>query len=112
MVAVLSLVQHYQGGYHSLVYRTGRYKENNMKLYRITNQEGLFIRDDFTFDEETEIGLDVEASQGLYQPKWDFELEQWVEGSSEIPQPQPSEPSLEERLRALEELELERMFEL
>ena len=44
-------------------------------MKRIVNKQGLFIRDDFTFDEETEIGLDVEASQGLYQPKWNFELE-------------------------------------
>ena len=46
-----------------------------MKLLRIINKQGEFIRDDFTFDELTEIGLDVEASQGLYQPKWNFELE-------------------------------------
>ena len=37
-------------------------------MKRIIDKETkLFIRDDFTFDEETEIGLDVEASQGLYQ---------------------------------------------
>ena len=47
-------------------------------LLRIIDKEtGLFLRDDFTFDEETEIGLDVEPSQGLIQPKWDGE--KWVE---------------------------------
>ena len=50
-------------------------------MKRIINKDtGLFIRDDFTFDEETEIGLDVEPSQGLYKPKWDFENETWIEG--------------------------------
>ena len=78
----------------------------------IDKQTGLFIRDGFTWDEETEIGLDVEASQGFYHPKWDFELETWIEGATEIPPQQPQEPTLEERLQALERLELERMFEL
>ena len=81
-------------------------------MKRIINKQGYFIRDDFTFDEENEIGLDVEASQGLYLPKWDFELETWIEGAAEIPTPTPPEPTLEERLQALEQLELERMFEL
>ena len=54
-----------------------------MKLLRIINKDGLFIRDDFTFDEETEIGLEVEASQGLYLPKWNFELEQWEESAEQ-----------------------------
>ena len=35
-----------------------------MKLYRVIDRyTGLFKRDDFIFIEETEIGLDVEASQ-------------------------------------------------
>ena len=76
----------------------------------IDKQTWLFIRDDFYFDEGTEIGLDVEASQGLYQPKWDGE--KWVEGATEIPPPTPQAPTVEERLQALEQLELERMFEL
>ena len=54
-----------------------------MKLLRIINKQGLFIRDDFSFDELTEIGLDVEASQGLYQPKWNFELEIWQESATQ-----------------------------
>ena len=52
-----------------------------MKLYRIIDKQGYFIRDDFTFDEEQEIGLDVEPSQGLYQPKWDGE--KWIEGATQ-----------------------------
>ena len=47
----------------------------------IDKQTNIFIRDDFTFDEETEIGLEVEASQGLYLPKWNGE--QWVEGATQ-----------------------------
>ena len=78
----------------------------------IDKQTGLFIRDDFAFNEETEIGLEVEASQGFYHPKWDFELEAWIEGATEIPPQQPQEPTLEERVQALEQLELERMFGL
>ena len=82
-----------------------------MKLLRVIDkQTGLFKRDDFFFIEETEIGLDVEASQGLYQPKWDGE--KWIEGATEIPPQQPQTPTLEERLQALEQLELERMFGL
>lgn len=52
-----------------------------MKLYRIINKEGLFLRDDFTFNEETEIGLEVEPSQGLYSPKWNGES--WEEGATQ-----------------------------
>lgn len=48
-----------------------------MILLRIIDKEtGLFLRDDFTFDEETEIGLVVEPSQGLNAPKWDGE--KWI----------------------------------
>ena len=48
-------------------------------MKRIIDKEtNLFLRDDFTFDEETEIGLDAEPSQGFYHPKWDGS--QWIEG--------------------------------
>ena len=47
-------------------------------MLRIINkQTGVFLRDDFTFDENTEIGLNVEPAQGFYLPKWDGE--KWVE---------------------------------
>ena len=43
-------------------------------MLRIINkQTGVFLRDDFTFDENTEIGLKVQPAQGFYQPKWDGE---------------------------------------
>ena len=48
-------------------------------MLRIINkQTGMFLRDDFTFNEEMEIGLDVTPAQGFYLPKWDGE--QWIEG--------------------------------
>ena len=71
-------------------------------ILRIIDKETLlFIRDDFTFDEETEIGLNVEQAQGFYHPKWNGK--KWVEGLSEkeineLKKPQPIEPTLEERL--------------
>ena len=43
----------------------------------INKQTGVFLRDDFTFDENTEIGLNVEPAQGFYLPKWDSV--KWVE---------------------------------
>ena len=69
-----------------------------MKILRIIDKETkIFLRDDFTFDKETEIGLDVEPSQGLILPKWhefeiavdedetelqhDGRLGEWVEGA-------------------------------
>lgn len=62
-----------------------------MKLYRVTDLKGNFLRDDFTFDEETEIGLEVAPAQGFYQPKWNGEA--WEEGATEIPEPTPPEPT-------------------
>lgn len=41
-----------------------------MILRIIDKNTKLFKRDDFTFDSETEIGLNVEPSQGLNNPKW------------------------------------------
>ena len=69
-------------------------------MLRIIEKEtNLFIRDDFTYDEETEIGLEVEPSQGLYIPKWDGE--KWVE-TGKAPEPTPQEPTEKERLDNLE----------
>lgn len=67
----------------------------------IHKQTGYFIRDDFKYDEETEIALDVEPSQGFYHPRWDGV--KWVEGATVIPQPQPQKLSLEDRVVTLEE---------
>ena len=61
-----------------------------MILRIIDKQTNIFIRDDFTWDEETEIGLDVEADNDtkFHLRKWDFETQKWVEGANEIPPPQ------------------------
>ena len=57
-----------------------------MILRIIDKDTQLFKRDDFTFDEATELGLDVEASQGLLTtPLWlcetidEVEVCEWVE---------------------------------
>lgn len=74
----------------------------------VDKQTNLFLRDDFTFDEETEIALEVEPAQGLYRPKWNGET--WVEDMTpeEIDslkaQVEPQEPTEAERLEALEML--------
>ena len=92
-----------------------------MLLRIIDKQTNFFIRDDFTFDEETEIGLDTEPAQGLFKPKWSGEITEdeegnitvgegeWVEGATqeeidELTKPQPQEPTLEERLEQTEQL--------
>ena len=85
-------------------------------LKRIINKETkLFIRDDFYFDEETEMAIDVEmqhppikAKSGVC-PMWNGE--RWVQNvEPPEPEPQPQEPSVEERLQALEAMELERIL--
>lgn len=80
-----------------------------MILYRVIDKETkLFVRDDFEFNPETEIGVDVSPAQGFYRPKWDGET--WVEGmtAEEIEalkaQAEPQEPTESERLEALEML--------
>lgn len=78
-------------------------------MYRVIDKEtNIFLRDDFTYNEETEIGLDVEPSQGLYQPKWTGT--EWVESIDVIPTPPPTEPTLEERVEAMEMMEIERLL--
>ena len=93
-----------------------------MKLLRIIDKKTyFFIRDDFTHDTETEIGLDVKPAQGFLKPKWSGEITEdeegnitvgegeWVEGATqeeidELTKPQPQEPTIEERLSQTEEL--------
>ncbi|MEM5567677.1 hypothetical protein AAF695_02765 [Aerococcus viridans] len=67
----------------------------------IDKKTKLFIRDDFTYDEDVEIGLDVEPAKGLYAPKWDGE--KWIE-TGQAPEPVPHELTVEERLEQTEEL--------
>ena len=84
-------------------------------IVRVIDKEtGLFLRDDFHFNPETEIALTAPPSQGLYQPKWNGES--WEEGATQEyidslkTQAEPQEPSLEERIQALEVMELERIL--
>ena len=72
-------------------------------MYRIIDKETkMFLRDDFTFNKETEIGLEVKPAQRLYQPKWNGT--EWVEGltQEEIDlgksQIEPREPTLEDKV--------------
>lgn len=79
-------------------------------MKRIIGKETkIFLRDDFIFDEETEIGLDVEPAQGLYQPRWNGEA--WEESASheyiDSLKSQPQEPTETERIEALEQALLE-----
>lgn len=73
-----------------------------MILRIIDKQTQLFLRDDFTFNEETEIGLEGEPSQGLYVPKWNGES--WEEGATQeyidSLKYELQEPSIEEKNRA------------
>ena len=72
----------------------------------IDKQTNLFIRDDFEYNEEIEIALDVIPGQGLYKPMWYGK--EWVEGATQeyidSLKPQPQEPTESERLEALEML--------
>lgn len=70
-------------------------------ILRIIDKQGYFIRDDFTFDETMEIGLDVIPAQGLYKPMWNGK--EWVEGTTQeyIDSLKPqmiAEPTLEDRV--------------
>ena len=87
-------------------------------MLRIINKTTqLFIRDDFDFDNETELGIDVTPAQGLYKPKWSGEITEdeegnitvgegeWVEGATqeeidELTKPQPHEPTEIDLLQA------------
>lgn len=74
----------------------------------IDKRTNLFLRDDFKFNPETEIGLDVEPAQGLYIPRWNNEA--WEEGATQEyidslkAQAEPQEPTESDRLEALEML--------
>ena len=80
-----------------------------MILRIIDKQTNFFIRDDFTYDEDVEYGLNTEPAQGLYKPKWNFDTEEWTEGATgeeikELTKPRPKEITLEERLEQTEQL--------
>jgi hypothetical protein len=75
-------------------------------MFRVIDKEtGMFLRDDFDFDAEKEIGLEVEPAQGFYLPKWDGE--KWVEGLTkaeieDIKAEAPKELTPEERIVEME----------
>ena len=92
-----------------------------MLLRIIDKKTNLFIRDDFTYDEYLEFGLNTEPAQGIFKPKWSGEITEdedgnqvmgegeWIEGATqeeidELTKPQPHEPTVEERLEQTEEL--------
>ena len=86
-------------------------------MLRIIDKETkLFIRDDFDYNPETEIGLDVSPAQGFYIPRYVEEHNTWEEGATQEyidslkAQAELQEPSLEERIQALEVMELERIL--
>lgn len=81
-------------------------------MKRIIDKETkMFIRDDFNFNPETEIGIISEPSQGLYAPRWNGEA--WEESLTlaEIEaikaQATPPEPTQSDRIEALEMLMLD-----
>ena len=54
-------------------------------MYRVISKDTKeFLRDDFTFDPNTEIALNVEPSQGLIKPKWNDKLEVWEESANDL----------------------------
>jgi len=72
-------------------------------IFRILDKETKeFLRDDFSFDPETEIALTAPPSQGLYKPKWNGET--WEEGATQEyienlkAQAEPQEPTLEDKV--------------
>ena len=81
---------------------------NRLNILRIVDKKTkIWLRDDFTFDEETEIGLEVSPAQGLYIPKWNGT--EWVEGG-QAPEPTetgPQAPTMEEMAIALMQAQAE-----
>lgn len=84
-----------------------------MKFVRTINENGMFIEDAFV-EELTEFTIETPCPSGFYHPKWNGT--EWVEGltQDEIQAIKdsvlPTEPSLEERIQALEAMELERIL--
>lgn len=73
-----------------------------MILRIIDKTTNLFLRDDFDFNPEIEVGLEVEPSQGLYAPRWNGE--KWIE-TGQAPEPTPQVPTeLELLMLAVAEL--------
>lgn len=92
-----------------------------MLLRIIEKETNLFIRDDFTYDENVEFGLNTTPAQGLHKPKWFGDITEdeegnqimgegeWVEGATqeeidELTKTETNKPTIEERLKQIEEL--------
>ena len=84
-----------------------------MIFVRKIDKNGLFIEDAFV-EEITEFTIETPCPSGFYHPKWNGET--WEEGATQEyidslkVQSEPQEPSLEERIQALEVMELERIL--
>lgn len=82
-----------------------------MIYVRLIDENGLFIEDSFV-SELTEFTIEMPCPSGLYLPKWNGT--EWIEGMAqeEIDSLTNAiqEPTLEERLQALETMELERIL--
>ena len=84
-------------------------KPAQVMLRIIDKETKLFIRDDFEYNSETEIGLDAKPAQGFYSPRWNGT--EWVEGGQapEPIEPEPQAPTMEQMaitlMRTLSELE-------
>jgi hypothetical protein len=80
-------------------------EESSMKFVRIIDTNGLFVEDAFA-DELTELTIETPCPAGFYRPRWDGTA--WVEGltQAEIDAIKsgvtPTEPTLEERVTAVE----------
>ena len=70
---------------------------------RIIDANGDFVCDDFV-DELTEFTIETPCPGGFYLPRWDGE--KWVEGGT-APPPTTPEPTVEERVSALETMYLQ-----
>lgn len=69
-----------------------------MHYVRLIDGNGLFISDAFV-EKLTLHTIETPCPEGFYLPKWDGT--KWIEGGTPST-PQPSEPTLEERVAAVE----------
>ena len=82
-----------------------------MIYVRVIDENGMFVEDTFV-EELTPCTIETPCPAGFYHPKWNGE--EWVEGATQeyidSLQPAPQEPSIGDRVSALEMMELERLF--
>lgn len=79
-----------------------------MEIKRIIDKNTKkFLRDDSVFDQDTEEAINAPPVDAKYKARWNGE--EWEEVGVR-PEPHPQEPSLEERIQALEVMELERIL--